>query len=89
VKRHEDDPFTLIGINTDDDKDEYRKKCEEFKVTWYSSWQGGGGGPICGDYKVRAFPTFLAIDAKGIIRYRGHSGQQADDMVAELLAEMK
>ena len=37
VKRHKDDPFAILGINTDDDKDEFRAKCEEFDVTWRSS----------------------------------------------------
>ncbi len=89
MQRHQDDPFILIGINTDSDRDDYRKKRAEAGMTWYNSWQGGGGGPLCEEYRARAFPTMLVLDAQGIIRYRGHSGQEAEEVAEELLAEMK
>lgn len=89
MQRLKDKPFILIGINTDSDKDDYRKKRAEAGMTWYSSWQGSGNGPLCQEYKARAFPTFLVLDAQGVIRYRGHSGEEAEELVDKLLSLMK
>ena len=49
VKRLEGKPFALIGVNSDQDKEQLKKAMEENKITWRSFWNGpagtGGGRP--------------------------------------------
>ena len=37
VERHRDEPFAIVGVNTDDDVDDYRKKLADYGVTWRSA----------------------------------------------------
>jgi hypothetical protein len=70
VERLKDRPFVLLGINTDTDKQEYRKKAAEMGVTWRSAWQGSTGGDIPKRYQVSGYPTLYLLDADGVIRQR-------------------
>ena len=88
VKLHKDDPFVLIGVNTGDDEETYRKGLEDYGVTWLSAYQGEES-PIAEKYGVQGYPTYLVIDAEGKIRLRGHSGEACDSVVAGLLEKMR
>ena len=68
VERLKDEPFALVGINTDNDKEEYFEQAEEFGVTWRSSWQGSTQGPIPMKWGVMGWPTLYLIDHEGVIR---------------------
>jgi len=89
VERHKDEPFAILGINTDDDRDAFRAQCEEFDVTWRSSWQGSTDGPIPREWRIRGYPSVFVLDAEGRIRYRDVRGKSLDQAVATLLAELK
>ena len=88
VKLHEDEPFALIGINTNDPPDEYRKGLEAHGVSWISAYQGDKT-PIADLYKVTGYPTYFLIDAEGKIVATGHDGTAMDSKIEALLAEMK
>ena len=88
MQRHRDDPFALVGVNTDRSKDKYRKKAEEMGVNWRSAWQGSTSGPITAQWQVQAYPTTYVIDAEGRLRYRNVHGEDLDRAVAALLDEM-
>lgn len=90
MQRHQDDPFVLLGINTDSDRDEYRKQAEENGVTWRSSWQGSTSGPIPRQWRISGFPSKFVLDGEGRIRYANLRGKAAlEKAVAELIAEEK
>lgn len=89
VKRLEDEPFALVGINSDSEE-RYRKERPEMGVTWPSFFDGGStGGPIAKRWGVRGWPTIYVLDHKGTIRYKGVRGESMDHAVDTLLAEMK
>ena len=90
VKRLADEPFALIGINSDKDLEALRPRLEEENITWRSFWNGpdGTGGPISTAWGVRSWPTIYVLDAKGVIRYRNVRGQAMDKAVDTLLAEL-
>src|SRR4051794_5131008 len=89
VKRLESKPFALIGVNSDDNRDEIKKVLADEKITWRSFWNGGGtGGPISKAWKVQGWPTIYILDAKGVIRFKDVRGPQMDKAVDELLKEM-
>lgn len=87
VKLHEDKPFAVVGINCYDPEEDYRKGLEEHGVSWISGYVGEGENPVANLYQVQGFPTYYLIDAEGKIVMTGHSGEQFDDKIVELIAE--
>jgi len=89
VKRLEKQPFALIGVNSDKDRDELKKVLQDQNLSWRSFWNGGStNGPISREWKVRGWPTIYVLDAEGVIRYRNVRGEAMDRAVDALLAEM-
>lgn len=90
VKKMEGRPFVLVGINSDRDRDECKKKNEEQGITWRSFWCGktGTGGPIPKEWGVTGWPTLYLIDHNGVIRRHsvGSPDPKAmDDAIEELV----
>ena len=68
VKRLENKPFALLGVNSDP-KDKVEAALKRENITWRSFWDGGStGGPIANQYDVHSWPTIYILDAKGVIR---------------------
>jgi hypothetical protein len=90
VKRLEGKPFVLIGVNSDSDRDETKKKNEKEHITWRSFWNGGQMGPISLRWNVFGWPTLYIIDAKGVIRHKYLGGPEEkvlDENIDALLKE--
>ncbi len=89
VKRLQNEPFALIGVNSDKDLDKLRPRMEEENITWRSFWNGpkGTGGPISAQWNVRGWPTIYVLDKQGVIRFKNVKGEAMDEAVDELLAE--
>jgi hypothetical protein len=91
VKKLENKPFALIGVNSDRDKDELRKAMEMENITWRSFWNGGStSGPISTKWNVRGWPTLFVIDHNGVIRgkYLGSPGEAVlDTLIDELVTQ--
>jgi peroxiredoxin len=86
VKKLEDKPFVLVGVNSDSDKAELRKTIEKEQITWRSFWNGleGTHGPISTKWNA-GWPTTYVIDAKGTIRFKNVRGEAMDKAVDLLL----
>ena len=79
VKRLEGKPFALLGINSDQEKSETRKRCRSEGMSWRSWFDGGGtSGQIATTWGVRGWPTIYVLDAKGVIRFKGVRGEAMD-----------
>ena len=90
VKRLEGQPFALLGVNSDRDREALKKVMKKQGITWRSFWNGGGTrGPISSAWNVRGWPTIYVLDHKGVIRYKNVRGERMDEAVDTLLAEMK
>ena len=91
VKRLEGKPFALLGVNSDTDKEELKKRMAEEKITWRSFWNGpkGTDGPISRAWNVRGWPTIYVLDHKGVIRYRDVREKKMDEAVDALLKELE
>jgi len=89
VKKLEGKPFALLGINSDQDRFETKRRCRSEGVTW-RSWYDGSGGPIAAAWNVEGWPTIYVLDHKGVIRrkFLGGPGEALDKVVDELLAEL-
>lgn len=88
VERHADRPFAIVGINTDSDKAEYRRKIEQHGVTWRNAWAGSPGGPIPRSWAVDSYPTIFVLDAQHIIRAVDARGRRLEQVVQQLLDEV-
>ena len=89
VERLKDEPFVLLGVNTDDDKEQYKKSLVEHGVTWRSSWQGSTDGPWPTHWGVNSYPTIFVLDAEHKIRFLDARGEELGRVVDLLLAEMQ
>ena len=90
VKRLENEPFALIGVNSDGDVDALKKVLAKEEITWRSFWDGGStNGPIATKWNVQGWPTIYVLDHEGRIRFKNVRGEAMDEAVDELLAEMK
>ena len=89
VKRLANQPFVLIGINSDP-KARLRTAMKANNITWRSFWDGGNTrGPIASAWGVRGWPTIYVGDDRGVIRYKNVRGDRMDDAVDTLLEELK
>ncbi len=91
VKRLADEPFALIGVNSDSDLDALRPRLEQENITWRSFWNGPDGtrGPISSAWGVLSWPTIYVLDARGVIRYKDVRGKAMGTAVDTLLAELR
>jgi peroxiredoxin len=95
VERLKNEPFVLLGINTDDKgPDFYREEAKKNGISWRSAIDGSTSGPICSKWGVEGFPTLYLIDAKGIIRQAWNTnGSPGDEIldreIDKLVAEAK
>jgi hypothetical protein len=89
VKRLNDKPFALLGVNSDRDREKIRQTVKEKGLTWRSFWNGGGtSGPISSKWNVRGWPTIYVLDEHGVIRFKNVRGEAMDEAVDSLLASI-
>jgi hypothetical protein len=88
VKRMQNKPFALLGINSDGDREKIKHRMQEEKITWPSWWDKTTGGPIASAWNVHAWPTIYVLDDKGVIRYKGPRGALLDKAVDTLMKQM-
>lgn len=88
VKRLQNQPFALLGINSDQDKEKLKEAMKEENITWRSWWDQTTSGPIAKAWNIHGWPTIYVLDAKGVIRYRDVREKALDDAVDKLLKEV-
>ena len=93
VEKYKNEPFAIVGINSDEDLEALKDVRSKENITWRSFWNGpeGTGGPISSAWNVHGWPTLYILDAKGTIRYKsvGANEEAIDKTLEELLAEQK
>jgi peroxiredoxin len=90
VKRMEGKPFALLGVNSDKDRDEFKKVVDKEQLTWRSWWDGGSAhGPIARSWNVSAWPTVYVLDTKGVIRHKDVFDNELGEAVESLLSELE
>ena len=90
VKRLADKPFVLLGVNSDDNRDEVKKVVEKNQLTWRSWWDGGStDGPIQTAFNVSHWPSIYVLDHRGVIRYIDVREKALDEAIDGMLAEME
>jgi hypothetical protein len=89
VNRLQSKPFVLIGVNSDQDKDQLKKDMEENQVTWRSFQNQQKAGAVSTEWNVEGWPTLYLIDHKGIIKKKwlGSPGNETLDKEVEKLVQ--
>ncbi len=92
VKDLQDQPFALLGVNCDNEKElSELVKGDKPKVTW-RTFADGENGPIHADWGVNSWPTLFLIDKSGIVRRQYSGAPKVEDLragVETLLREGK
>ena len=90
VKQLADKPFALIGVNSDQDFEQLQTAVKKKGITWRSFWNGENGtaGPISTQWSVTSWPTIYVVDAEGVIRFKQVRGDELDEAITTLLAEI-
>ena len=88
VERLKNEPFVLLGVNTDESKDKYRDEAKKNGITWRSAMDGSTQGPICSKWGIEGVPTLYLIDAKGVTEQLATMPGK-DELRAQLLATMQ
>jgi hypothetical protein len=88
VKKFEKRPFSLLGVNSDRDREKIKQICVEKELTWRSFWNGGStGGSISTRWNVSSWPTTYVLDHRGIIRAKNVRGPKLEEWIEKLVAE--
>jgi hypothetical protein len=89
VKRLAGKPFALLGINSDQSKEQLKEVVKKEEITWRSWFDGGGtSGPIATRWNVSGWPTTYVLDHEGVIRHKGVRGEEMDKAVDALLEKL-
>lgn len=93
VRRLADKPFTIIGVNSDQDiaqksLDEIQEIVKEKSLTWRSFQNTSNEEKISTTWNVTGWPTTYLVDKDGVIRYKNVRGEKLDKALEELMAEM-
>ena len=88
MKRLENEPFALLGVNTDKPST-FAQEAARAGVTWRNAIDGSPRGPACSAWSVVRFPTLFVIDARGVIRGLDLHFEALDRLVDRLLAEQR
>ena len=89
VERLKNEPFALLGINSDGTAEELKKILARESITWRQAVDGDTSGPWASKWNVRGWPTIYVLDAQGVIRHRDVRDQEMEDAVLKLIAEAK
>ena len=85
VKRLADEPFALIGVNSDP-KAKVVGALERENITWRSFWDGGNtSGPIASKWNVRSWPTIYVLDHKKEIISKRIGAEQLEELMDKII----
>ena len=78
------EPFVVVGVSADFDREKLRKFVAEKGIDWPQVWEKERR-LVFGSFKVNEFPTYMILDPEGKIVYRrtGWAKQQTDEQVTE------
>jgi thiol-disulfide isomerase/thioredoxin len=89
VERMKDRPFALIGVNSDEDRDQAKAIVAQQGINWRSFWDPGRKDRISVLWGVSGWPTVFVFDAQGSVVGNGISALTGSDFeraIEELVA---
>jgi len=89
VERFEDEPFVLLGVNTDAPAEDLLERTRARGMTWRSFADGDTAGPITRTWGVTSFPSNVLIDHRGEIHALDLAGRELAEEVQLLVERAK
>jgi hypothetical protein len=89
VERLKNEPFALLGINSDGPAEEVKKILVKEGIAWRQAIDGSTEGPWATKWGVSGWPTIYILDAKGVIRHKNLRGKPMEEAAIKLIAEAK
>ena len=86
MKLLENEPFALLGVNSDGDAAKVKEIMAREGLTWRNAVDGDTQGPWATAWNVHGWPTLFLIDKDGVIRERDPRGDRMLPAVQEVLA---
>jgi hypothetical protein len=87
VEKLKNEPFALIGVNSDPDREKLKQTLKEKNLTWRSFWDESTQGPIATAWGVQGWPTIYVLDGDRRIRYKNVRDEALEKAIMTLLAE--
>ncbi len=87
LKRLEGEPFAIVGVNNDIDREKLKPFLKSRQITWPNIYDGDDA--LSHRWNVRGWPAIYLLDAQGAIRYKQVRGATLDRAVDELMKELK
>ena len=88
VKRLKEQPFALIGINSDGPAEKVKDILAKNEITWRQAVDVSTSGPLATRWHVQGWPTIYVIDAKGVIRFKDVRDEAMEKAVDKLVGEI-
>jgi len=86
VEEMKDEPFALVGINSDRSVEIAKAAIEKNGLNWRSFQNDVEGNPkISDDWAIEGWPTIVVLDTDFTIHYRGHDGMKATEVAKKLV----
>jgi hypothetical protein len=85
VNRLRDEPFALLGINLDRDRDEARALDARLGNNWRSWWDPDL--KIAKRWDIDLLPSIFIIDHRGVIRFE-HAGYVDDEVLDRTIDDL-
>ena len=76
MKLLENEPFALLGVNSDGDAAKVKEIMAREGLSWRNAVDGSTDGPWATAWSVHAWPTLYLIDKQGVIRERDPRGER-------------
>lgn len=88
AKRLADKPFALLSVSCDAEQETLTEFLKETPMPW-DHWWVGMDGEFSKTLNIHAFPTVIVLDGEGVIRHKNIKGEELDEAVDALLAEVE
>ena len=88
MKEYQDEPFVMLGVNSDADREALKSTLLKENITWRSWWDEGRiDGPIHQKWQVLQRPAIHILDADGVIRFKNIEPAAVEAAIDQLLEE--
>lgn len=91
-EKYKDQPFVLVGISQDGDRDKVVNFVDSNQINWLQihdrALTNGSIGPIGAKWEVSSIPRVVVIDHRGVVRYVPNSESQIERAVKNLLSDL-
>ena len=86
AQAHQEEHFEILGISVDAELETVTEFMEDEPMPW-AHWHVGVGSELGLSWNIAGYPTYVVVDADGVIRFRGHDLDAAIKVIEETLGD--